>query len=115
MTPILIESSDSTVCSGDANITIQSCDNVHFRIHLVNLKASSTGLSPPGDCSTVSFEEVVHLTEPASVLEPLFQFMYPQAHPDLEAMDYGTLELLAEAAEKYEVYPAMNICKIVMR
>jgi hypothetical protein len=48
-------------------------------------------------------------------LELLFQFCYPDHRPDVEALEFDALALLAEAAEKYQVFPAMNICKICMR
>lgn len=59
--------------------------------------------------------EIVQLTEAAVTLEHLFRFCYPDRHPDVEAMKFDVLALLAEAAEKYEVYSAMNICKIYMK
>ena len=48
-------------------------------------------------------------------LELLFQFCYPNHRPDVEELEFDDLALLAEAAEKYQVIPAMNICKIIMR
>ena len=59
--------------------------------------------------------EIVHLTETAMTLELLFQFYYPNHRPDVEELEFDDLALLAEAAEKYQVIPAMNICKIIMR
>lgn len=59
--------------------------------------------------------EIVHLTETAMTLELLFQFCYPNHRPDVEELEFDDLALLAEAAEKYQVIPAMNICKIIMR
>ncbi|KAF7372835.1 hypothetical protein MSAN_00489500 [Mycena sanguinolenta] len=41
--------------------------------------------------------------------------MYPQRHPALDTTLFEVLETLAEAAEKYQVFPAMNICHIRMR
>lgn len=38
------------------------------------------------------------------------QFVYPAWHPDLEELGIDIVAALAEAVEKYEVYPAMNIC-----
>jgi len=58
--------------------------------------------------------EVVHLTESASILELLFQFIYPMPTPDFESMAFPILDALAEAAEKYQVYPAMGFCRIQM-
>jgi hypothetical protein len=55
---------------------------------------------------------VVDLTEDSSTLELLFQFIYPQRHPTLFDAPYEVVAPLAEAAEKYEVFAAMNICQI---
>ena len=48
-------------------------------------------------------------------LELLFQFCYPDYHPDVESLEFDILMLLAEAAEKYQVFPAMTICKICIK
>ena len=48
-------------------------------------------------------------------LELLFQFCYPDRRPDVDKLEFDALALLAEVAEKYQVIPAMNICKIIMR
>jgi hypothetical protein len=59
-------------------------------------------------------DETVELSEPASVLGPLFQFMYPQPQPDLHTLPFPTLAALAEAAEKYMVYAALTVCRMRM-
>jgi hypothetical protein len=100
------------VSAKDADITFQSVDDVQFRIHKRNLKASTEGFCPP-EHST--FEDVAHLTEHSSVLELLFQFIYPIPQPDLDSMDFKIIEALAEAAEKYQVYPAMSRCNHYMK
>ncbi|RDB27143.1 hypothetical protein Hypma_004592 [Hypsizygus marmoreus] len=96
----------------DADVTFQSSDGVLFRIHAFHLKACTEGFSPP-ECA--KFEEIVPLTETASTLELLFQFIYPIPQPDLALLEFPILESLAESAEKYQVFPAMNICKLYMR
>lgn len=58
--------------------------------------------------------EMVELTEDSSTLELLFQFIYPQRHPTLSDTPYEIIAPVAEAAEKYEVFAAMNICQIRM-
>jgi len=55
------------------------------------------------------------LTEHSETLELLFQFIYPKRHPDLETTPIEILAPLAEAAEKYEVFSALNMCKVRMR
>lgn len=63
---------------------------------------------------TSSTDEAVPLTESSDVLQLLFQYIYPQRHPNLKAIDFTTLAGLAEAAEKYQVYSAMDVCSILM-
>ena len=41
--------------------------------------------------------------------------MYPKRHPDLETAAIEILAPLAEAAEKYEVFSALNMCKVRMK
>lgn len=48
-------------------------------------------------------------------MELLFRFMYPQRQPDLESIEFETLKDLAAAADKYEVYSAIQTCKMAMR
>lgn len=68
----------------------------------------------PGD-DIETFNETVDLSERSTTLELLLQFMYRQRQPDLEEVEFSTLASLAEAAEKYEVYSAMQVCKLYMR
>ncbi|KAF5380019.1 hypothetical protein D9615_006293 [Tricholomella constricta] len=96
----------------DADVIFVSSDNVLFYIHRKNLETQAAGF-PSAEFDTRG--EIVPLTEDASTLELLFQFVYPRRHPDLEATPFDALVSLAEAAEKYEVFSAMNICKIRLR
>ncbi|KAF5380020.1 hypothetical protein D9615_006292 [Tricholomella constricta] len=93
----------------DAEIVFQSADDVKFYIHRQNLVACTEGFSPP---DPATFDDVVHLSESSSTLELLFRFIYPEPQPDLEEIDFSVLIMLAEAAEKYQVYSAVNICSI---
>lgn len=58
--------------------------------------------------------EVVNLSETAIVLELLLQYMY---HPqlDLKKVNFEDLFSLAEAAEKYKVSSAVDVCKVQLR
>ena len=97
----------SLVNSSDADVIFQSSDGVRFHLHRKNLEAH-TGAFPGAEFDTQN--EIVHLTEPSSVLEVVFQFMYPRRHPDLEDANFETIAAIAEAVEKYEVFSAMNTC-----
>ncbi|KAF8982135.1 hypothetical protein BDQ17DRAFT_1337020 [Cyathus striatus] len=88
-----------------------SYDDVLFAIHKKNHEMN-TGAFPPAEFE--GDEEPVHLTESSETLELLFQFIYSQRHPSLSDTSFEVLAALAEAAEKYEVFAAMNICHLRM-
>ncbi|KAG5653456.1 hypothetical protein H0H81_000225, partial [Sphagnurus paluster] len=95
--------------SQDADVVFQSSDGIQFRIHRLNLSVSSEGFSPPDQAT---FDDVTLLSETSSTLDLLFRFMYPEPQPDLERLEFEALALLAEAAEKYQVYSAINTSTI---
>ena len=105
--------SGAVVCGPDFDVTFQSSDGILFRIHKINLKVGTGGFVVPPEFET--HNEIACLTEAAMTLELLFQFCYPDHRPDVEALEFDALALLAEAAEKYQVFSAMDICKIRMR
>ncbi|KZP07987.1 hypothetical protein FIBSPDRAFT_874926, partial [Athelia psychrophila] len=96
----------------DSDINFRSRDGIIFKVHSANLKAASEGFSPPE--GTSSQDDIVSLTEDGETLELLFQYIYPQRHPDPKDIDFKLLAKLAEAAEKYQVYTAMLICHVRM-
>ncbi|KZP29131.1 hypothetical protein FIBSPDRAFT_851977 [Athelia psychrophila] len=98
--------------ANDSDVTFRSCDGILFRVHRNNLKTSSEGFSPPD--GTSSQNEIVPLTEDGATLDLLFQYIYPQRQPDLTKISFKQLAGLAEAAEKYQVYAAMEICHVRM-
>jgi len=86
------EFSDQSVsarfCAPDFDVTFQSSDGIHFRIHKINLEVSTEGFVPS---EFETHNEIVPLTETAITLELLFQFCYPDRHPDVEALEFGAL------------------------
>jgi len=96
-----------TVNASDADVVFQSSDGIQFHLHRKNLEAN-TGAFPGPEFQIQG--EVTNLAEPASVLQILFKFLYPRRHPDLEDLDFSMVAEVAEAAEKYEVFPAINTC-----
>ncbi|KAE9409763.1 hypothetical protein BT96DRAFT_534698 [Gymnopus androsaceus JB14] len=99
--------------SSGGDVIFQSSNSVLFYVHKDALGYNSGGF-PNADMVTVDTEPVP-LTESSEVLEILFQFVYPRRHPGLDEMDFSLFIALAEAAEKYEVYFAMNMCQSRMR
>ncbi|KZP13265.1 hypothetical protein FIBSPDRAFT_753601, partial [Athelia psychrophila] len=97
----------------DADILYESCDHVVFKIHSANLKNTSETLYAPVGTITHLSDTVV-LTESAKVLDLLFQYMYPQRQPNLREIEFDLLQELCEAAEKYQVFSALEVCKMSM-
>ncbi|KAG6838829.1 hypothetical protein H0H93_006325, partial [Arthromyces matolae] len=60
-------------------------------------------------------EEIVSLTEDSETLTTLFQYVYPRRNPDIELLTFDQFYKLAEAAEKYQVFNAMDSCKLRVR
>ncbi|KAG6872283.1 hypothetical protein C0995_011226 [Termitomyces sp. Mi166 len=94
--------------ASDADVVFQSSDNVLFHLHRKNLETQAAGF-PPSEFSTDG--EIVSLTEDAATLENLFEYVYPRRHPEVELLSVDELLKLAEAAEKYEVFNVMNMCR----
>lgn len=95
-------------------MAFESSDGVLFKIHRKNLDTHSEGFSSPEGIS-ISPDAVVVLSETAEVLELLFQYMYPQRQPKISMVDFEILSDLAEAAEKYQVYSALDILGVHMK
>ncbi|KAF9474357.1 hypothetical protein BDN70DRAFT_866306 [Pholiota conissans] len=101
-------------CAADADVSFLSSDNVLFKLHSVHFQTSSGILMPPEDAFFGS--EAAPLPERAEVLELLFQFIEPPSEsqnyrqPSVLSLEKSVFFELAEAAEKYVVYGAMNTC-----
>ncbi|KDR82813.1 hypothetical protein GALMADRAFT_112866 [Galerina marginata CBS 339.88] len=98
--------------SGNADIKFRSIDGIEFDLHRALLQAHA-GAFPGPEIDTQG--EIVQLTEPATVLQVLFDFIYPKRHSDLEDKDFEFMAALAEAVEKYEVYSLMPLCNARLR
>ncbi|RDB20282.1 hypothetical protein Hypma_012716 [Hypsizygus marmoreus] len=97
----------------NSDIVFRSDDNVLFGIHKIQLQANTSGFATT---ELHSKNEIVSLPETSAVLEQLFKFIYPKRRPKLNAdLDFVVIDALAEAAEKYEVYSAMEACEVRMR
>lgn len=112
--PTSIPIISATFCDPEADITFKSSDSVLFKIHRKYLEATSAGFTAPPFVETD--HEVVLLQEPCEVLEILFRFIHPPTEsqqyrqPAMMGVKADVLFAVAEAAEKYLVFGAMNIC-----
>ena len=84
-------------------------------MHSKYLAATSGGLQVPPKFLTAP-DEIVPLEEDSETLVLLFRFIHPRTEssnfrqPSVMDMEPGILFALAEAAEKYQVFGAMNTC-----
>ncbi|KAG6829009.1 hypothetical protein H0H92_005986 [Tricholoma furcatifolium] len=102
-----------SVNAPDADVIFRSSDKVLFHIHSHNLEITTGGF-PPAGAFAPQRDEYVDVTEDATTLELMFQFSYPRLQPCLTNLAFEDLLRLAEAVEKYQVYPAMQVCNIYM-
>ncbi|KAH9479310.1 hypothetical protein JR316_0007899 [Psilocybe cubensis] len=106
---------NNTNGSGD-RVTFISSDRVLFNLHRKNLDVTAGvfpgpefvfASAPPAQESTA-----IPLQEPACVLEILFQFVYPDRRAKLtESLEFAVLAQVAETAEKYQIYSAIDACE----
>lgn len=103
------------VDDADADATFKSSDHVVFKIHRKQLQMISGSLSPGR--SSMDFGETVSLPETSDVLEILFQFIHPPSRsganyrqPSVMKMEPNLFFRVADAAEKYAILGAMNVC-----
>ena len=54
--------------------------------------------------------DIVELAEDGATLSLLLQFMHKARFPKVHKLSSDALFSLAEASEKYMVYPAMSVC-----
>jgi len=111
--PGAVQFSDSFYAP-DGDVTFKSCDNIIFRVCRKNLDTHSEGFGPPDRVTADPEDNPVALPETALVLELLFQYMHPMRQPELKKIPFETLASLSEAVEKYQVFSAMEICKLYM-
>ena len=109
MTGPLVFNSDN---DARADVTFQSSDGILFHLQRKYLEVA-TGAFPGAEFDTNG--EITHLTESAAVLATLFGFMHPKRYPDVEELEFPLLADVAEAAEKYEAYAAIELCRLQMR
>jgi hypothetical protein len=101
------------VCDPNADITLQSSDNILFKFYKKRLEVHS-GVFAGAEAFTAT-DEPVMFTEPSEIVDLLPQLMSCEEQPDLLSVDFNTLDLLAEAVEKYQVIAFKLTCGLLMQ
>ncbi|KAF5379257.1 hypothetical protein D9757_010682 [Collybiopsis confluens] len=87
-------------------------DGVRFGAHSKNLAWYSDGF--PETDSVQLTKEDVELSEDSEVVMLLLKFMHHQPQPDLSLLSSSLLMRFANAAEKYALYSATGVCKLMV-
>ncbi|KAJ4477140.1 hypothetical protein J3R30DRAFT_3482856 [Lentinula aciculospora] len=106
------EAGESESCNLPTDIVLRSSDGTRFGAHTRNLGIYSHGF-PKADSVVHTKDEVV-LSEDSDVLMLLLKFMHLQPQPDLSLLSSKLLIKFANAAEKYGVYCATGVCKVMI-
>jgi len=91
----------------NADIIIQSCDSINFRVHKLVLSLSSPffddmfSLPQPSDQDVVNGLPVVRLSEDAEVLKCLLTMVYPI--PSMIPNSYNQTLMVLSASQKYDM------------
>jgi len=102
-------------CFPDADVSFQSVDDVLFKAHRHTMSLCAPGFFAKTDTNAIDSEGIIHLPEKSALLELLFQHVYIKSRsPCLDDVAFDDLEALGDAAEKYRVFHAMNMCWIYM-
>jgi hypothetical protein len=101
-------------CRLTVDIVLKSSDGILLGAHSANLEMWSSGFPPASFRNPSGSLDLVPLTEASDVLVLLLQYMHHHRQPDSRKFGFDILPRLAEAAEKYEIFSAMEVCRIRM-
>ncbi|KAF8646645.1 hypothetical protein AX16_007144 [Volvariella volvacea WC 439] len=92
---------------------LESSDRLRFGVHSAYLSQYSRAF-PPTNVIGPSKLEICTLPERSEELQLLMEFLHPGPLPNIRDVPIEILARLAEAAEKYLVYSAMQSCVLAM-
>ncbi|KAF9031707.1 hypothetical protein BDZ89DRAFT_616349 [Hymenopellis radicata] len=104
-----------SACTADVDLVLRSSDGIQFGAHLQYLSFSTAAFSIPDNVLKLDQTEVVDLSEDATTLEIILKFVHPQRPPAADNIADDLLVQIAEAVEKYGVYPGMEVCRLRMK
>ncbi|TFK70765.1 hypothetical protein BDN72DRAFT_896213 [Pluteus cervinus] len=100
-------------CGLPIDVVIKTSDAQYFGTHLQNLESHADGF-PPASLGKRKRVNHMDIEEDSEVTSLMLHLMHKQPQPDLRQTPISILVRLAEAAEKYLIYSAMNICRVVL-
>ena len=104
----------STVSIPDLDTAaFSSSDKVIFHVDRSRLARDAHGF-PPQELAPPQPSETIPLPEDAVALELLFRIIYREERVRLDSLPFENIAALSEAAEKYDAYAAIMLCRIAM-
>lgn len=100
-------------CQIPVDVVLRSSDDVLLGAHKTSLEYHSDGF--PAADAKLDTSDPVDLTEDATTLKHLMQYVHKQHYPNVFDLPIEEVSDLADAAEKYMVHAAMGICKTYMQ
>ncbi|TFK70764.1 hypothetical protein BDN72DRAFT_818421 [Pluteus cervinus] len=100
-------------CTLPIDVVIKTSDAKYFGTHLQNLESYGEGF-PPASLGKRKRVNYMDIEEDSDVLSLMLDFMHKQPQPDLQQLQIKVLVRLAEAAEKYLIYSAISICRVMI-
>ncbi|KAI5892980.1 uncharacterized protein SCHCODRAFT_02499117 [Schizophyllum commune H4-8] len=95
------------------SVAFVSSDNVTFYVDRAKLDRAAD-FSPPELVSSTPTDPV-RLSEKSKTLDLLFRFVYCDVNLDLDTYPFLDIADFAMAAEKYQVFSAMAVCRLYMK
>ena len=99
-------------CLLRVDIAFKSSDGSFLGAHTTNLSEHSEGFPPACFASSEMTKHPVELTESSEVLEMMLKYMHNTRLTRLEDISPTTVWDVAYAAEKYLIYPLMEVCRL---
>jgi len=100
-------------CSLPIDVVLRSRNGATFGAHTDNLARYTGAFPKPGILTRTDSPEVVNLDERSEVILLILQFTHPDTRPPQTHDVWGDVMVeLAEAVEKFLVFPAMEVCNL---
>lgn len=91
---------------------LRSKSGESFGAHIDCLSRCAGAFPSPDILASPSAVETVDLDESAEVIMLILQFTHPERPPDTQLVNGQVMLEFAEAAEKFIVFPAMEVCSL---
>ncbi|TFK67448.1 hypothetical protein BDN72DRAFT_822344 [Pluteus cervinus] len=103
-------------CNDKVDVIIQSSDGLLHGAHSRNLELysgafPSTSFASPADCEV----NILELTETSEVVVLMLKYVHNRQQPNSEEIKFEVMVDLAEAVEEYQIYSAMEVCRLHMK